>query len=38
MMVEVLAASGVRGILGDVIKQAFFFTYGSGIPAVVGRR
>lgn len=38
MMVEVLASRGIHGILGDVIKQAFYFTYGSGNPAVVGRR
>lgn len=37
MMVDVLAQRGIRGILGDVINQAFYFTYGSGNPAVVGR-
>lgn len=37
MMVGSIASAHIRGILGDVIKQAFYFTYGSGAPAVVGR-
>lgn len=37
MMVDVLAWRGIHGILGNVINQAFYFTYGTGNPAVVGR-